>query len=112
MTEAAILPALERWEALAYRWELDASERATLLGIDPSGGATEVASYCGPSTQERLELLAALDDTLTSFFDDDAGTRAWLRRKNRGLGGRLPLEVMAASPEWIRWLVGVMATAS
>jgi hypothetical protein len=38
--------------------------------------------------------------------------QAWLRAANRNLAGRSPLEAMARSTEWTRWLIANLGTAS
>nr|WP_239024866.1 antitoxin Xre/MbcA/ParS toxin-binding domain-containing protein [Sphingomonas corticis] len=52
-----------------------------------------------------MRLLVALAAILRRIHADAGRTRAWLRRPNPTMGGRTPLEAMAASPDWTRWIV-------
>lgn len=102
---------LAAWDLLAVRWELDCGERSSLLG-SVGGPIDEVSSYDPASAERRIRLLVALDPVLQKVFADDATTRLWLRRENRNLSGRTPLDVMSSSPEWIRWLIDSLGIAA
>lgn len=103
---------LAKWDALAIRWGLDGEERSALLGGWGDGPIDDVSSYGLPAAECRMRLLVALEPVLNKVFGDKLKTRLWLRRPNMNLGGRAPLEVMAQSPEWIRWLIDALGIAA
>ncbi|MDE1918563.1 MAG: DUF2384 domain-containing protein [Sphingomonadales bacterium] len=103
---------LARWDALVLRWGLDGPERSMLLGPGMDGPVDEVESYLVSGAERRMRLLVELDGVLAVVFEGEDRTRSWLRRDNANLGNRTPVEVMAASPEWIRWLVNAMGAST
>lgn len=118
MTGRPVLPGvplrgiLARWDAVAIRWGLAADERSALLGGMAAGPVGDVATYATEAAEDRMRLLVALDPVLAAVHGDEDRTRDWLRRPNATLGGSTPLDLMASSPEWIRWLVGAVGAAS
>lgn len=102
---------LARWDAIAIRWGLDGDECSALLGCFADGPVDDVSSYGLPSAERRLRLLVNLEPVLAEVLVDEDRIRAWLRRANANLGGRAPLEVMALSPEWVRWLIESLGIA-
>ena len=99
---------LDRWDAIAFRWELDAEDRSALLGGFGDGPVGSVATYEASNGERRMRLLVALDPVLVRVLGTDDRIRGWLRSGNRSLGGRKPIVVMASSPAWIRWLIDSM----
>lgn len=100
-----------RWDDLEARWGLDGEERSALLGSG-TGPVDRVETYLAPSTERRMRLLVALEPAVAAVLVDDGRIRSWLRRPNANLRGSTPLEVMAESPEWIRWLIEALGVAS
>ena len=118
MTGGPVLPGvplrgiLARWDAVAIRWDLGDDERSALLGVVAPGPSGDVATYATGAAEDRMRLLVALDPVLAAVHGDEDRTRGWLRRPNASLGGGTPLDMMASSPEWIRWLVGAVGAGS
>lgn len=103
---------LSRWDELVDRWALAPEERSGLLGGFAPGPVDRIETYevlCG---EQRMRLLVELDPVLTRIWRDDWRTREWLRASNPSLADRSPIEVMARSPEWIRWIIDNMGMAS
>jgi hypothetical protein len=103
---------IARWDAVVIRWALDGCERTALLGGGAEGSVTDVATYRLPTAERRMRLVVELELILERVFADEERTRTWLRQPNRNLGGRTPIEVMAQSPEWIRWLIDAVGIAA
>lgn len=99
---------LARWDALAIRWGLDGDERSALLGGVHVEAVDDISSYGLPTAERRMRLLVALEPILRGVFVDEERIREWLRLPNRNLCHRTPLETMAQSTEWIRWLINVL----
>lgn len=95
---------LDRWDDVVARWRLDPSERDALLGGFGLGAITDVAAYEAGLGEQRMRLLVALDETLQKVFGDEERARGWLRARNRRLGDASPMEMMATSSAWTRWL--------
>ena len=103
---------LARWDALVLRWALAPEERAALIGGFRDGPVDEVETYqllCG---EQRMRLSVELEPVLMRVLGDVDRVRLWLRSANVNLGGRTPIDVMARSPEWIRWLIDNMGVTS
>lgn len=103
---------LARWDAVTVHWGLDGDERSALLGGCVAGPVDDVSSYGLPGAERRMRLLVELDLVLGQVFGDEAQICSWLRRPNQNLGGRRPLDVMAQSPDWIRWLIDALGIAA
>ena len=97
-----------RWEEVARRWALGAGQRSALLGGPASALPADIRSPEAELAERRMRLLVELDGTLRNVFGDDERLRAWLRARNRRLGGDSPLEVMTRSSAWTRWLTDHM----
>lgn len=96
---------LEDWKAITRRWALQPAERAALVGgpdRDPDEPAEDYLLLCG---EQRIRLMVEVDPVFARIVGDDQAVRGWLRRPNLNLGQRTPLEVMAGTPEWMRWLI-------
>lgn len=96
---------LEGWDAVVLDWDLDPGERSALIGGFRGGPINEIESYellCG---EIRMRLLVELAPVLSRTLGHRERVRAWLRRANVNLGGRSPVDVMARSPEWVRWFI-------
>jgi uncharacterized protein (DUF2384 family) len=105
MAPMPLASVLERWDALTARWALGPDERSALVGGFEGGPVDRIETYrllCG---EQRIRLIVELEPVLGRTFMSDARIREWLRAPNRNLGGRTPLNVMAGSPEWMRWLI-------
>jgi hypothetical protein len=96
---------LASWEAIVVRWGLNDDECSSLLGGLPAGRGHGLAPFDHAAAEDRMRLVVELEPTLAWAFPDDGHTRGWLRRPNMHLGQRTPLEMMAESPEWTRWLI-------
>jgi hypothetical protein len=111
---AATLPlkaVLARWDALVLRWALTPGERSKLIGGFGDGPVDRVETYqllCG---EQRMRLAVELEPVLTRVLGEPDRIRLWLRAGNVNLGGRTPLDVMARSPEWMRWLIDNVGVA-
>lgn len=103
---------LARWEALAIRWGLTAEERSSLLGAIEDGPVADVSTYRHGAAEARMRLHLELEPVLVTVLVDEGRIRDWLRRGNRQLGGGTPIEVMASSPAWIRWLIDSLGVAA
>lgn len=103
---------LAKWDAMTFRWGLDGDERSALLGGIHSGAVSDVSSYGLPAAERRMRLLLALEPILNRVFDDEEQLREWLRLPNRHFCHRTPLETMAQSPEWVRWLINALGIVS
>lgn len=104
---------IARWDAMVVRWGLGGDECSVLLGTGDDGPVHEVSSYGLARAERRMRLLVTLEPIVASVHDgDEERTRAWLRRPNRNLSDRSPLEVMMRSPEWILWLIRAMGVAA
>lgn len=103
---------IARWEALAIRWGLTAEERSSLLGACEDGPVCDVSTYCHGAAEERMRLHVELEPVLITVLVEEDRIRDWLRRANRQLGGGTPIEVMASSPTWIRWLIDSLGVAA
>lgn len=103
---------LARWDALAIRWGLDGEERSGLLGERIEGPIDDESTYDIPGAERRMRLLVELEPVVAAVLVDEGRTREWLRRPNRQLGDRAPIDVMSRSPEWIRWLIDSLGIAT
>lgn len=103
---------LARWDALAIRWGLDGQERSALLGCIPDGPIDDVSTYDLSTAETRMRLLVELEPIVSAVLVDEGRIREWLRRPNHQLGGRAPIDVMASSPEWVRWLIDALGVAT
>ncbi|SEL80812.1 Protein of unknown function [Sphingomonas palmae] len=103
---------LARWDAVAVRWGLSGDECSALLGLGNEGPVHLVATYDPSSAERRMRLLVEFDPVLIAVLGNEVRIRAWLRRGNRNLGDRSPLEVMSQSPDWIRWLIDALGIAA
>ena len=96
---------LDSWDDLVDEWRLHPVERSMLIGGFEAGPVDDIDTYrllCG---EARMRLLVEVAPVLRRFHGGPVRTRRWLRRPNPNLGGRVPLDVMSCSPEWIRWLI-------
>ena len=109
--DAPLSTVLSQWDALVVRWDLDGEERFALLVGMSAGQIDQIASYDVSGVERRMRLLLELEPVLGAVFVQGERIRAWLRRTNRQLGYRTPLDVMASSPEWIRWLINSLDVA-
>lgn len=109
--DAPLSTVLSRWDGLVVRWDLDGEERFALLGGMSADRIDQVASYDVSKVERRMRLLLELEPVLGAVFVRGERIRAWLRRSNRQLGHRTPLDVMASSPDWIRWLIDALDVA-
>lgn len=103
---------LNRWDELVERWNLNHVERSGLIGGCADGPVTDIETYrllCG---EQRIRLVVEFEPVLVRTFAGDARICDWLRRPNANLGKRTPIEVMACSPEWMRWLIDNVGLAS
>lgn len=96
---------LSRWEAIVHRWRLDPDERSALLGGFEPGPVDRVETYGTAGSERRMRLVVELEPILHRVHPSIARVRRWLRAENASLDGRTPIEVMASSPEWTRWLI-------
>jgi hypothetical protein len=103
---------LARWDALVIRWDLLGDERSSLLGQTLNGPILDATSYRLVESERRMRMILELEEALSNIFTDEQALRAWLRRENRGLGGRTPIQAIAQSPQWIEWLTRAVGTAS
>lgn len=99
------------WDRIVRTWRLAPEERDALLGGVPGGDVALVPSYGADIAQVRMRLLVDLASGLKRVLRSDARIRAWLRRPNRHLCGSTPVEAMASSPEWVRWLTTAIEVA-
>jgi hypothetical protein len=78
-----------------------------------TGGPVDCVNTCAAGrAEERLRVVVELDLHLSASYGDEAHVRAWLRAPNRNLDDRKPIEMMATSPEWMRWSIRSMRLAS
>lgn len=96
---------LARWDVVAREWGLDERERSDVLGGFRGGVVDDIATYRTAEAETRMRLVVELAPLLVRVHGRRERVRVWLRRPNPNLGGGTPLELMAASPEWIRWLL-------
>jgi hypothetical protein len=96
---------LERWNAIAERWDLCPDERADLVGGPDRDRGAPLDGYLLLCGEERIRLIVEVEEIYARVIGSDDRVRAWLRRANLNFGGRTPLMVMAATPEWMRWLI-------
>ena len=102
---APLKSVLAMWDALVEHWDLDESERSSLLGGFEPGSVADVATYDHAGGERRMRLLVELSPILDRVHGDRGRTLRWLRAPNRHLGDAAPIEVMASSTAWTRWLV-------
>lgn len=103
---------LARWDAVVIRWGLDPVERSLLIGGFADGPVDDVETYRIVCGEERMRLIVEFAPVLARVYADEEAARAWLRTPGAHLSGRTPLEVMAVSSEWMRWLIDNMGVAS
>ena len=103
---------LAKWDRIARRWRLTPEERSSLLGGLPGGDVAQARSYGADVAETRMRSLVDLACGLRAVLRSDARIRAWLRRPNHHLGGSTPVEAMASSPEWVRWLFRAIGAAA
>lgn len=103
---------LVSWDSVIERWDLKGFERSRLLGGGFDGPVTDVETYRLLCAEQRMRLVVELDPVLHRVYGDVDRIRCWLRLESENLGGRTPLEVMARSPEWIRWLIDNLGLAA
>lgn len=103
---------LARWDALAIRWGLDGDERSALLGGIQEGPVDDVSTYDLPVAERRMRLLVELEPIVSAVLVDEGRIREWLRRPNHQLGRRAPIDVMASSPDWVKWLIDTLGVAT
>jgi len=104
-TREALAVALRRWDDIVVRWRLDPAERKALVGGPGRIAGDEQTAYrliCG---EQRIRLLVDVDAVLLRALGTDAAVRDWLRTSALDFGGRTPIVVLAASPEWMIWLL-------
>lgn len=103
---------LTSWDSVIVSWALNGADRSALLGAMKEGEVVDPATYAPASAEVRMRLLVELHDILVSVLENDARVRAWLRTPNRHLCGRTPIDTMARSPVWIRWLIDAVGVVS
>lgn len=95
---------LTKWDQLVTDWNLDAGERSALLGGFSPGRVDDVDTYEPEYAERRMRLCVELADSIDRVAVHPDRVRSWLRRRNSGLGGLTPIQAMASSSEWTRWL--------
>ena len=95
---------LVAWDAVVIHWDLKGDEQSLLLGTGLRGPVDDAEAYRVSGVEHRMRLLVELAPIVANILRTQDRVRAWLRSANLNLGGRTPLETMAQSPEWIRWL--------
>lgn len=103
---------LIRWEAVAARWSLDGRERTALLGGFDLGPVDRVETYGPVDCERRMRLVVAFAAVLERVHPDTAELQAWLRSGNVNLDGRTPIDMMAANPAWMHWVVESIGAAT
>lgn len=100
-----LLSLLDSWDELVLDWRLHDLERSMLVGGLLDKQAAEIEPHMLICGEIRMRLLVEVAPLLHSVHGSSERTRSWLRRPDPTLGGRAPLDVMAAYPEWIWWLI-------
>lgn len=96
---------LARWDGLVIRWGLTPEERSLMLGCFDGGAIDDVATYRTAEAELRMRLLLQLEPILVQLHGSEKRIRTWLRRGNSSMDDRSPLQMMARSTEWTRWLI-------
>lgn len=98
LADDAVMDLVER---LFDRWQLDAQTRRLLLFVtDRHSHPSERAESA--STIKRARQLLTIHAGLRILFPEDQELRwAWIRRRNRSLGGSKPLDVMLREEDGI-----------
>ena len=103
---------LVSWDAVVIHWGLQGDEQSLLLGTGLRGPVDDADAYSVSRVEHRMRLLIELAPIVAIVLGTQVRVRAWLRTANTNLGGRTPIETMAQSPEWIRWLTTSLGVAS